>query len=346
LVSLAFFGPALGGHPGWVTTQGEVLASLFTAQGTTALTSSDRLHPVGRAVAHLGDVVRWRRRVDVAVVSVFSGRAFALADEALLLARVAGIPTVAWLHGGALPDFGAAHPRWVRRALARADAVVAPTPYLGRWAGSLGLEVEVIPNVVDVDAVAFAPRAAVRPRLLWMRTFQELYRPGMAVEVLAELRSRGVDASLTMAGQDKGALAATRDRAEALGVARWVTFPGFAGAAAKADLLRDHDVFLNTNDVDNAPVTVLEAAAAGLVVVATAVGGLPDLLADRQAALLVPRGDTSAMADAVVELLADPVLAGRLSTAGRAVAEASAWPVVRERWLALAERLRAPRSRG
>ena len=65
----------------------------------------------------------------------------------------------------------------------------------------------------------------------------------------------------------------------------------FAGGVAKADVpaaLSRGDIFLNTTNVDNTPVSVLEAQAAGLAVVSTNVGGLPFLLEDGKNALLVP----------------------------------------------------------
>ena len=335
MTTFAFLGPALGGHEGWVTTQGEVLAGLFAADGHPTLVSSTRLSPVGRAVDHARDLLRWRRQADVAIVSVFSGRAFALADESLALARVLGIPAIAWLHGGNLPTLGEQHPRWVRRVVRRADAVVAPTAFLARWADTLVPGTHVIPNVLNLDDYRFRNRSPLRPRLLWMRTFQELYDPETAVGTLAKLRSRGVDATLTMAGQDKGLLGATRALALELGVDDSISFPGFVAGSAKAELFDQHDIFLNTNVVDNAPVTVLEAAASGLVVVSTDVGGIPDLLADGEAARLVPSGDPAAMADTVADLLADPGQAARLADAARVVAERSQWPAVRDCWLAL-----------
>ncbi len=342
-VALAFLGPALARHAGWVTTQGEVLAELFGAAGHHVEVSSSRLSPLGRAADHAVDLVRWRGQVDVAVVSVFSGRGFALADEALTLARVLRIPAVAWLHGGNLPSFGQDHPRWVRRVLAGASAVVAPTAYLGRWASTVladtAVPVRVIPNVLDLNGLVFRERPHLQPKLLWMRTFQALYDPGLAVHVLARLRADGIAATLTMAGQDKGLLDETRALSEALGVSEHVTFPGFLSGEQKAEVLAGHDVFLNTNRVDNAPVTVLEAAASGLVVVSTDAGGLPDLLADRTSARLVPPGDAAAMAQAVADLLAHPDQAARLALAARTVARASAWPSVRPRWIDCCEQV-------
>ena len=337
---MAFLGPALGRHDGWVTTQGEVLAGLFSEAGHVTRTSSDRIAPLGRAVDHAVDLVRWRRQVDAVVVSVFSGRAFLLADESLTIAHALGLPTVAWLHGGNLPDFSQDHDRWVRRVLRRADAVVAPSAYLARWADPLVNGVSIIPNVIDLADYPCRARPQPGPRLLWMRTFQELYDPLGAVQALASLVGKGIDATLTMAGQDKGLLGATQEAARDLGVADRITFAGFVSGQEKTLLFDAHDIFLNTNVVDNAPVTVLEAAGSGLVVISTDVGGLPDLLETEVSALLVPPGDPTAMARAVQRVLTDPELTAHLQGGARAVAERSGWPAVRNQWTALFAELR------
>ncbi len=345
MTSFAFLGPALGCHEGWVTTQGEVLANLFADEGVRVFVSSDKISPLGRASDHAVDLIRWRNQIDVALVSVFSGRGFALAAECIAVTAALRIPTIAWLHGGDLPTIEGRRRQAVFSVLRRCDAVVAPTRYLARWAADFTDDPRVIPNVLDLDAYRFTPRSPIRPQLLWMRTFHELYDPATAVRTLAELRRRGIDATLTMAGQEKGLLAPTRELADSLGLSPWITFPGFVSGPPKSALFNSHDIFLNTNLVDNTPVTVLEAAASGLAIVSTNIGGIPDLLTDDQSALLVPAKTPAAMADGVARLLADPDLATRLSRAARQTAEESAWSAVRDAWLALGSELTNTRRR-
>ena len=80
------------------------------------------------------------------------------------------------------------------------------------------------------------------------------------------------------------------------------------------------------------PVSLMEACAMGLPIVSTAVGGLPDLMADRQTALLVADNDDEGVVQAVEQLLADPDLTERLSRNGRRLAERSSWNQVRPQW--------------
>ena len=326
---LFFVAPALGSNDGWVTSQAEILAERFARDGFTVMISSRHLGRLRRLLDVLMSTFRLRRSYDVAVVAVFSWKAFLNAELTSWLLNRVNKPFVFVLHGGDLPRFSRRFPKWTARVLQRADVVLAPSAYLSSELDHLGIDIRVIPNMIELDDYPFAPRAPARPRLLWMRTFHELYHPEMAVEVVAELEKRGTHVHLTMGGQDRGLRSIVERRAATLGVSDRVSLVGFLDGDGKREALQTHDVFLNTNRVDNMPVSVVEAGAAGLIVVATAVGGIPYLLVHEESALMVADGDVDAMADAVERVLEDEALASQLSNGARRVAERSGWPTVR-----------------
>jgi glycosyltransferase involved in cell wall biosynthesis len=314
----------------------EDLALRLPDVGVEVVTSSAQ---PSRAL-RLADMVAttWRRRADydAAVVDVFSGPAFVWAEATCATLAAVRRPFVLVVRGGALPDFAARWPRRVRRLLRRATAVVAPSPFLAGALRAFRADIAVVPNPVDTDACAFRLREAPAPRLVWLRAFHALYRPELAVRVLEALRQLP-GASLTLVGRDKGdgSLARTRALVADLGLSDRVEVVGPVPKGAVPGQLARGDVFLNTASVDNAPVSVVEALACGLPVVSTRVGGIPDLLTHERDALLVPADDVEAMAGAVRRLLHEPGLAGRLSSGGRALAEAHSWPVVLTRWSTL-----------
>ena len=337
LPRLLFVAPAMGSNAGWVTSQAEILCDKMGQAGYSTLLTSRVPTRARRVIDTVISIIRWRGAYDVAIVAVFSWKAFAITDVATLVLRRLGKPIVLVLHGGDLPRFTRRHPRWAGRVLRRGDALAAPSRYLQSELSHLGFDIEVVANVIDLEDYPYRRRSPARPELLWMRTFEDIYNPAMAVEVLAELTRRGRELHLTMGGQDRGLAGKVEARAAALGVSDRLTMAGFIDPPTKRVVMRDHDLFLNTNHIDNMPVSVVEAAAAGMAIVATSVGGIPYLLDDGTNARLVADGDVTAMADAVEEILDDPELAGRLSDGARHLAEQSAWPRVREQLISLVD---------
>lgn len=329
---LGFVGIHAGRRTEQAVSQNETLAALFESIGVRVRRTSAVRRPSLRTAHQILSLLRWRGKVDAVIVAVFSGPSFWIADFGSLLSRWNGSRTVLFLHGGALGGFGASHRRRVTRVFDRADVILAPSAFLADGFRTWGYDVHCIPNVVAIERYDHRLRERARPRLLWMRTFHEHYHPQMAVEVLARVVEVHPGATMTMAGADHGQLAAVESLVRNRGLDGHVTFPGYMDLDAKRRAFADHDIFLNTNRVDNMPVSVIEAAASGLVPVATDVGGIPDLLTNGVDSLLVPDGDGAAMADAVLALLADPERYTELAQGARALAEQSSWSAVRRRW--------------
>lgn len=325
----------LGVNPGWVTSQGELLAGLLVEAGYPTHVTSHKPARVARLVDILQSLLAWRSEIDIVIHQVYSGPAFGITEAASALAGRLGLRQIFALHGGALPEFAARRGSWVRRVMGRAQAIVTPSTYLAEVFAiypELAGRIHTIPNILQIEQYPYIHRATAQPRLLWMRTFHEVYHPQLAIEVLADLRRTHPAATLTMAGQEKGLHDEIQQLARQRGLASVVRFPGFLGPADKVREFSEHDIYLNTNRVDNMPVSVLEACAFGLPVVATAVGGVPHLLRDGQTGLLVPDGDVVAMTNAVRQLLDEPDVAGALSTNGRKLAESCAAGPVRAKW--------------
>lgn len=333
---ICFVGYMVGRRAGYVTSQGLIVSRLLEQAGYLVTCVSSVPNRVLRMLDTVLTLLCRLWSADVVVVETYSGPSFFLADVASGMARLFGRPVVLVLHGGALPEFSRRFPRWTRRVLARASHLVAPSPYLARLANQLRLKVQVIPNVVvRLGEYPYRRREEVRPRLFWMRAFHEIYNPLMAVRVLGRLRAVYPDATLIMAGQDKGELGAVQQFARACGLEDVVRFPGFLDFDGKTREAFRCDVCINTNRVDNMPVAVVEACAMGLPVVATSVGGIRDLLTDGETGLIVPDGDDRAMADAVASLVENAALAAKLSENGRALAMRSSWEQVQPQWAAV-----------
>jgi glycosyltransferase involved in cell wall biosynthesis len=326
----------------------EDLEERLRGEGYALVKASPYRNGLVRGAHLIATALRRRREYDLAVVDLYSGRAFMIGEALSLAMRALDRPFVLALRGGSLPEFAAANPRRVRACLGRADAVAAPSNYLLERMRPFHENIRLLPNPVTLGAYEFAPRRPPRPRLIWLRSFHDIYNPSLAPRVVSRLTGDFPDTNLIMVGRDTGdgSLRRTRRIAAALGVGGRITFPGGVLKREVPAWLSRGDIFLNTTDVDNTPVSVIEAMAAGLCVVSTNVGGIPYLLEDGRDALLVAPGDADAMARAVRRVLTDPSLAERLSLNARRKAEQFDWSAVMPQWESLLTSAAAKGRRG
>ncbi len=208
-----------------------------------------------------------------------------------------------------------------------ADRIVVNAELL-RPTGRAGQRTDVIPSGVDTDRFRpSADRIAAKARLgldvgrPLIGTVGRLEpRKGTAtlIAALATLRAGGRDASLVVVGDGplRSELVATAAR---LGLASHVQMLG--DRADIEDILAAVDVFVLPSRTEGMSNALLEAMAMALPVVATAVGGTPEVIAEGESGLLVPPDDPSAMAAATARLLDDRPSAARLGAAARQAVE-------------------------
>lgn len=289
-------------------------------------------------VLRLADMVRtvWARRTeyDIAVIDVFSGQAFRFAEVVTSLLWLLGKPHALILHGGNLPAFAATRGDRVGAVLRRATAVIAPSRYLLERMREYRPDLQLIPNPISLGDCPFVARRKAAPRIVWLRAYHRIYNLPMAIAAVDRLRGYFPDISLTVIGPDKGdgTLAEATEEVKRRGLQAHVHLMGPVPKEEVPRYLRQADIFLNTTNFDNTPVSVLEAMACGLCVVSTNVGGIPYLLDHELDSLLVPPDDVDECVNAVARILREEGLAARLSSGARRKAESHDWSRVLPEW--------------
>jgi glycosyltransferase involved in cell wall biosynthesis len=312
----------------------EELSERLSARGWNTIETSHKSGRLMRLIDMLFSTILHRKKYQVAYVEVYSGTAFLWAEMVCSLLDLLRKPYVLTLHGGNLPVFTQ---RWhwrVKPLLQRARAVTSPSNYLQERMCIYRSEILLIPNPLHIKDYPFRHRSLLRPRLIWLRAFHDIYNPQMAVDVLAELRKSFPDTQLIMIGPEKSdrSLAALYPIIEKLDLSNNIQLiPGIPKSDVP-EYLMQADIFINTTNVDNTPVSVIEAMACGLCVVSTNVGGIPYLLDHEETALLVPPNDSESMAAAVNRVLNEPDLAHRLSQNARKKVEQFDWSAILPQW--------------
>ena len=289
------------------------------------------LRTIVTEATYLPLLARELRRADVAHVFSASYSSFLLAPlPAIAVARMLGTPVVLNYRSGQAPDHlrRSAVARW---ALRHVERNIVPSSFLVEVFSRFGVEAGVIPNIVENDRFRYRERRPLRPRLLSTRNFEELYNVACTLRAFRLVQDRWPDAALTLVGggADEPRLRAlVRD----LGL-NHVTFAGRVNPDAIARCYADHDVYVQTPNIDNMPTSVIEAYASGLPVVSTDAGGVPAILTDGVDGRLAPLDDHEAVAARVLELLASPDRARALARNGYERSRACTWASVRQQWL-------------
>jgi L-malate glycosyltransferase len=243
------------------------------------------------------------------------------------------------LHGTDVTGVGsdAALRMVTRHAVLASDSVTTPSAWLRDAAqASLdlprGTRIEVVPNFVDLGDFRPGPDRSELRRLfpdeawdgpdrpgvlLHASNFRPLKRVGDAVAALAEVR-RSRPAVLVLVG-DGPERERVEQMADRLGVRSRVALLG--ERSETGSLFRQADLFLLPSEQESFGLAALEALASGVPVVASRVGGLPEVVRDGETGLLVPPRDPAALAAAIQRLLEDEPLRQAMSRAARQDAE-------------------------
>ena len=278
------------------------------------------------------------RRYDVIHVFSASYLSFVLAPTpAILIAKLYRRKVLLNYHSGEAEDHLR---RWRRTAIPTiklADALVVQSEYLVEVFAQFGLKAHAIYNIIDTGKFRFRERVPLRPVFLSNRNLESHYGVDRVLRAFAIIQAKVPEASLKVVGDgsQRGSLEAL---ASDLGLQN-ITFTGQVDPNSIADVYDAADIYLNGSEIDNQPLSLLEAFACGLPIVTTDAGGIPFMVTDGKTGMVVPRGDYQQMADRALRLLNDSALTKTIVEQGRQECRKYAWESVRDQWLNTYEKL-------
>ncbi len=300
-------------------------ASVFASRMFPNRVWADLLLPI-QLFRFIGRLILERPRIVHVKLSV--GGSVLRKAPYVALAKLANRFVVIQVHGSNFDEFVLSAP-WVIKSLVRkmlctADAVIALTPgWAERLVDAFGLvrqQIRVVENVVDDPGPA--PRTAVpgeEPRVLFLGEIGERKGLGDLLMALGTPHARRERWHAIIAGH--GDASRYVDICRRLALAERVSFIGWQARPGVVSLLRSASMLVLPSYSENQPNAIIEAMAYGLPVIASRVGGIPEIVTDGETGYLVDPGDLDSLSDRLCLLLRDRARCQVMGEAGRLVYE-------------------------
>jgi len=266
------------------------------------------------------------------VIHVFSASYFSFVlapTPAILIGKLFRKRVLLNYHSGEAEDHFTRWPSAIS-TIRLADSVVVPSDYLARIFRQFGIDALPINNLIELADFSFKERSPLRPLFLANRNLETHYGVDDVLRAFALIQASVPDAQLVVAGDGS-----QRAKLERLALELGLKNTCFAGRVeheAIVEQYRNSHIYLNASQIDNQPLSILEAFACGLPIVTTNAGGIPDMVTDGKTGFVVNCGDHKAMAERALLLLSDVAIAGRI--ARRAYDECAnySWEKVGAQW--------------
>jgi len=332
---ILYIGNNLVGKTKYTTTM-ETLSNLLSAESFTVNKSSSKINKGLRLIDMCFSILKYKNKIDYILIDTYSTSNFYYALITSQIARFFNKKYIPILHGGNLPSRLDTSKRASDLIFNNSYKNISPSGYLKYEFKKRGYQTTLIPNIIPIEEYNFKKRTKIQPNLLYVRAFAEIYNPKMAIHVLFEIQKQYPEAKLCMIGPDRdGCLKDVKTLVKDLKLEDSVEFTGVLTKKEWHKKSENYDVFINTTNVDNTPISVIEAMALGLPIVSTDVGGLPYLISNNTDGILVPKENSNKMARAILSLIEENNQI--LAVNAREKAISFVWNVVKTKWFDILE---------
>ena len=328
----------------YLGNKGSITPSTIDTLGTllqkehSLLSCCSEKNKILRFIKMVRTLIKHKKETDLILVDTYSTWNFYYAFMTAFVAQRLQIPYVPILHGGNLPARLQKSPKLSNYIFNNSLRNITPSLYLQEYFTKADYDTQYIPNNIILEEYPHQSRQNISPKLLYVRSFAEVYNTKMAINVVKNLLKKYPDTHLCMVGPDRdGSLPKTQAYAKELGIEKHVTFTGGLSKTEWIKLSKTYDIFINTTNSDNLPVSIVEAMALGFPIVSTNAGGLPYLIENEVDGILVEKNDDIAMSQAIERLLQTPKLCEKLSQNGRKKAQSYDWNTIKNKWDTLIE---------
>lgn len=292
---------------------------------------SDKAGHISKARDMISGFLKTKQWADLVIIDVFSTKAFYFSLVLGFLSSFFCKPFILVLRGGNLPERFQRRPLTIKWLFGRANAIVAPSPYLQNFFEREGFTIEHIPNIIDISQYKFMLRESLEPSILYLRGFGQVYNPLMlvyAVHIIREIPRLKV---LMLGSRYEQHYKDVIETIERLNLGDIIKVEEKKTRDEWVELSRKYSFMISCPDVDNTPTSLIEGMALGMCVVTTRVGGVPFLVNDNEV-FFVEKNDHKELGNILAHLINDAEQYKEKAIQARLKAEGFTWAEVKPKW--------------
>lgn len=317
---------------GGISVQVKILRDLLQGDGYACEILSTKGSVLKRIKAFIA-LLSIGREYDVFHIHACSDRGFLPAVLGVSIGRLLKKRIVLTFHGGGAEGFFRRNPKLVKRYLTRTSANIVLSGFIGRVFDQYGIPYTVIPNVLESGGSAFRARTEIKPWFISIRSMTETYNIKCTLKAFAAVQEKYPDATLALLGD--GPLRSELEQFATDQKLQNVTFVGQVPNTEIYRYLDEADIMVSSSRFDNMPVSVLEGFKAGLLVIASNVGGVPYMIEDGQNGYLFESDNDRQMADKMLTAVELPESTLKMIDNAHRCLDNYKWENCREKLLAL-----------
>ena len=207
-------------------------------------------------------------------VDIYSGQAFYLTRISVFIASLRQKKVIGTLHGGGLPKFDKNNPKLLFNVLKKFQLLQSPSNFLINYFKKYNLTINYLPNPVLLELFTSKQNAIDKFSFLWVRAFDAIYNPDLAIKIIGKLKEHIPEVKLTMIGPDRGELKKCKKLIKKLKIEKNVKILGYIPNRDLPKYYNSHFFYLNTTSFESFGLSLIEAASCGNIIFSTSVGDI------------------------------------------------------------------------
>ena len=314
----------------------ESFSEILNSSKFKTITVSGKKNKLLRILDITSTLIINSNKAKLIIIHSFSTNAFYITVWVSFLCRMFKLKYFILTHGGDYPNRLNNSPKLIKYAFGNAKEIICPSIYLKKHFQDAGYTCKLIPNGVDLKLFPFLDRNKFNPKILWVRSFAQIYNPLMALKVIKLLKEKFPSVSLIMVGGKKdNSYDEVIEYIKTNNLTDNVKLTGILTHSEWAEISKECDLFINTTTIDNMPLSVLQSMLLGLPVFSTNVGGIDSLIEDGITGIKIESGNATEMANKILHYLSNQNELFSIVQSARKIPVKYSWEKVLPMWIEL-----------